>query len=346
MLVMLANKHIRNACSLSDPSKHPARGVPAQDTLTRTPLWPIMMKVFPSVNGPWYPKQADRNNSGQLALSLQASICPPPLLGYHLMVTSLLDRSEIIIRPMKDADGALTFKLGPIVTMSCHPYHTELFPLQIEQNPPNPPQQDSPVQCMPCEQTLWQPTPEPSQNHEPPIPGPSPSSKPCEDVETRDPEPEVAPTHSMEEPCACPTATRLVIIIDDTPFAFPPPFSPSPSPPPATPTLVPSPDLPPIDTENPTASSLPVPRSSHSYNDTCQEFTDLRPTLRIPQAINQILLEHHFLLHIIPFVDATHQNEMHREFREELNSLLGQALGAYPKEEITGIVSKYLEKKN
>ncbi|MBW0492535.1 hypothetical protein O181_032250 [Austropuccinia psidii MF-1] len=94
----------------------------------------------------------------------------------------------------------------------------------------------------------------------------------------------------------------------------------------------------------------PVPSSPHSDNDAHQEFTDLRPTLVIPQAIvhksiNQILLEHRFLLHMIPLVDATHQNEIHREFREELNSLLCQELEAYPKEDITGIVSKYLEKK-
>ncbi|MBW0550187.1 hypothetical protein O181_089902 [Austropuccinia psidii MF-1] len=36
------------------------------------------------------------------------------------MVTSLLDLSEVIIRPMKDGDGKRTFKLGLIVTMSCH----------------------------------------------------------------------------------------------------------------------------------------------------------------------------------------------------------------------------------
>ncbi|MBW0476312.1 hypothetical protein O181_016027 [Austropuccinia psidii MF-1] len=56
----------------------------------------------------------------------------------------------------------------------------------IEQNPPNPPQKDSPVPHMPCEQTLCQPTLGPSgtqwledlfhnpfEHNEPPIPGPS-----------------------------------------------------------------------------------------------------------------------------------------------------------------------------
>ncbi|MBW0483012.1 hypothetical protein O181_022727 [Austropuccinia psidii MF-1] len=109
------------------------------------------------------------------------------------------------------------------------------FKLQ-KQNKPNLPQQDSPVPIFPCEQTPRQPTPgpsgtqwsedlfcgkqkkfhlistfdsseltlppfvEPSQTNEPPIPGPSPSSKPHEDVPTCEPEPELAPTQSMEEP--------------------------------------------------------------------------------------------------------------------------------------------------
>ncbi|MBW0591473.1 hypothetical protein O181_131188 [Austropuccinia psidii MF-1] len=117
---MLANKHTRNVCLLSDPSDHEARGVLVQDTLARTPLWSTMMKPYLSTNGHRDPKQADGNNSGQLALSSQVSISPPPLLGHHPMVTSLLDRSKVIIWPMKDGNGKWTFKLGPIVTMSCH----------------------------------------------------------------------------------------------------------------------------------------------------------------------------------------------------------------------------------
>ncbi|MBW0518686.1 hypothetical protein O181_058401 [Austropuccinia psidii MF-1] len=77
-LVMLANKHTRNACSLSNPSNHAARGVPNQDVLARTPLWSTRMKAFPSGNGRRDPKQADKNNSGRLAQSPQVSICPPP----------------------------------------------------------------------------------------------------------------------------------------------------------------------------------------------------------------------------------------------------------------------------
>ncbi|MBW0462369.1 hypothetical protein O181_002084 [Austropuccinia psidii MF-1] len=197
------------------------------------------------------------------------------------MVTSLLDRSEVIIRPMRDGDGKRKFDLGLIITMSCHPWDSNA------KNPLNPPRQDSPVPCMPREQTPQQPIPVPSgtqwsedlshensQHNEPPIPGPSSSSEPPEDIPTCEPEPEV-------------------IIIDDMPVR-----SPTPPPSPCVP--------PPIASNNPTASSPPVPSSSHSYDDACQEFTNLQPTLMIPQAINQILLEHHRLLHMIPFVDATH----------------------------------------
>ncbi|MBW0505875.1 hypothetical protein O181_045590, partial [Austropuccinia psidii MF-1] len=117
---MLADKHTINVCLLSNPSGHTARGVPSQDTLARTPLWSMMMKVFLSGNGHQDPNQADGNYSAQLALSPQVLICPPPL--------------------------------------------------------PRPP------------------------SDEPPIPGLSPSSEPPEDIPTREPEPEVAPMQSMEEP--------------------------------------------------------------------------------------------------------------------------------------------------
>ncbi|MBW0493993.1 hypothetical protein O181_033708 [Austropuccinia psidii MF-1] len=249
---MLADKHTRNTRLLSDPSDHMARGVPAEDAYARTPLWLTMMKVFPSRNGPRNPKQAGGNNSGRLALSSQASICPPPLVGHHAMVTSLLDWSEVIIRPMKDGNGKRKFELGPIVTMG--------FKRQ-KQNPPDTPQQDSPVQCMPLKQTPPQPTSglsgtqwpedlfcEPSQHNEPPIPGLIPSPEQPEDIVTCEPEPEVAPTQSMEEPFALPATPHLIIIIDNTPVRSPPPISPAP-------TLPPSTDLPPIAADNPTASS-------------------------------------------------------------------------------------------
>ncbi|MBW0593471.1 hypothetical protein O181_133186, partial [Austropuccinia psidii MF-1] len=98
--------------------------------------------------------------------------------------------------------------------------------------------QNSPVPTLPCKQTPQQPTPgpsgtrwseelfcdkqskfhfiftftfesseltltpflKPSQTKEPPIPGLSPSSQPPEDDTTREPEPEVAPMQSTEEP--------------------------------------------------------------------------------------------------------------------------------------------------
>ncbi|MBW0484277.1 hypothetical protein O181_023992 [Austropuccinia psidii MF-1] len=125
-----------------------------------------------------------------------------------------------------------------------------------KQNQPNPPQQDSPVPSFPYKQTPQQPTPgpsgtqwseylfrKPSQTDEPPIPGLSPSSKPHEDVRTCEPEPEVAPTQSMEEPFACPTPPHSIIIINDMPAG----------------------------------SSSP-----HSHYEACQEFTYLRPALMIP----------------------------------------------------------------
>ncbi|MBW0474694.1 hypothetical protein O181_014409 [Austropuccinia psidii MF-1] len=111
---MLANKHTRNAHSLSDPSNHAARGVPSKDALARTPLWLTMMKVFLSRNGHRDPKQANGNHSGQLSLSPQVSIFPPPLLGHHPMFTSLLDWSEVIIRWMKDGNGERTFEVWQI----------------------------------------------------------------------------------------------------------------------------------------------------------------------------------------------------------------------------------------
>ncbi|MBW0518043.1 hypothetical protein O181_057758 [Austropuccinia psidii MF-1] len=156
------------------------------------------------------------------------------------MVTSLLNLSKVIIQLMKDGNGKRTFGLGPIVTMSFHPW---------DSNAKNKTQQDSPVPRMPCKQTPWQPTQwledlsrEPSQHDEPPLPGPSPSSEPSEDVLTHKPEPEVAPTQSKEETFACPTTPCSIIIIDDTPVGSP---------------------------------RAPVPSSAHSHDDVCQELTDL-----------------------------------------------------------------------
>ncbi|MBW0517016.1 hypothetical protein O181_056731, partial [Austropuccinia psidii MF-1] len=211
-LVILANKNTRNACLLSNPSDHTARGVPDQDTLVRTPLWLTMMKAFPSRNGCWDPKQAEGNDSGQLAQSPQVSICPPPLLSHHLMVTSLLYRIDVIFQPMKDGDGKRTFKLGPIVT-----HGIQMPNFLCKQNPRQPTPGPSGTQwsedlfcskkpkfhlisTFDSSEMTVPPFVEPSLTDEPPIPGPSPSSKPHEDIPTCEPEPEVAPRQSMEEP--------------------------------------------------------------------------------------------------------------------------------------------------
>ncbi|MBW0530963.1 hypothetical protein O181_070678 [Austropuccinia psidii MF-1] len=159
MLVMLADKHTRNACLLSNRSDHGARGVPTQDALARTPL----------------------------------------------------------TKPTKSPPTRLT---RSIYALQASPAATHYWPKDLSRKP--------------------------SQHDEPPIHGPSPSSKPPEDVATREAEQELAPTQSMEEPFACSATPRFVIIIDDTPVGCPPPISPSPTPPPSTPTPVPSLDLPPI----------------------------------------------------------------------------------------------------
>ncbi|MBW0483099.1 hypothetical protein O181_022814 [Austropuccinia psidii MF-1] len=133
--------------------------------------------------------------------------------------------------------------------------HHVLSPMGLKrqkQNPPNTPQQDSPVPL------------EPSQYDEPPIPGPSKASEPHEDPLTHEPEPEVAPTKSMEEPFgksnftfftllnfsspllwpspACPATPASVIIINNTPVRYPPPSTPTP-------------EIPLISPKNPTTSS-------------------------------------------------------------------------------------------
>ncbi|MBW0560121.1 hypothetical protein O181_099836 [Austropuccinia psidii MF-1] len=126
----------------------------------------------------------------------------------------------------------------------------------------------------------------------------------------------------------------------------------------SSPLLFPSPAFPAtpasviIINNTPVGSPLPLaPRSPHSHIDARQEAMALQPTLIILQeiihkSINQILFEHCRFLHMIPFVDVTHKNDIHWGFREELNSLLGQELQAYPKQDITGIVSRFLEKKS
>ncbi|MBW0523859.1 hypothetical protein O181_063574 [Austropuccinia psidii MF-1] len=131
-----------------------------------------------------------------------------------------------------------------------------------EQYQPNPLLQDSPIPSLPHNQTPWQltlgpigtqwledlfrhkqqkipllisafdsseltlpPLVEPSQPNEPPITGPSQPSEPHEGTLPHEPESEVAPTQSTEEPFACPATPTSVIIINDTPIgSLLPPF--------------------------------------------------------------------------------------------------------------------------
>ncbi|MBW0476603.1 hypothetical protein O181_016318 [Austropuccinia psidii MF-1] len=217
---MLSDKHKRNAHLLSDPSDQPARGVPDQEALARAPLWLMMMKAFPSGNGCWDPRQADGNYSRRLAWSPQVSICPSPLLGHHPMVTSLLDRSEVIIRPMKDGNGKRTFKIGPIVTMSCNSWdsHTKNQTNRMPRNKTLPF-----LVCLAsklCSNLPQAPVaPNGWRTYSTSI------LKPHEDVLTCEPEPEVAPTQSMEEPFAHPTPPHSIITIDNMTVTSPSPFS-------------------------------------------------------------------------------------------------------------------------
>ncbi|MBW0521548.1 hypothetical protein O181_061263 [Austropuccinia psidii MF-1] len=196
------------------------------------------------------------NDSRQVAPSPPVLICPPPLLGHHPIVTSLLERSKVIIRLMKEGKGERTFELGTIVTMSCHPWDSNAKN-KTHQIPPN---KTHPFHiCLMSKprsnplQAQVEPD-EPSQHNEPPIPGPSPSSEPPDGVPTHEPEPEVAPMQSTEEPFGP--------LVPPSPISFPL-----------------------CDPENPTSFFPLVPSSPHSHNDPCEELTNLRPTLMIPRAI-------------------------------------------------------------
>ncbi|MBW0510328.1 hypothetical protein O181_050043 [Austropuccinia psidii MF-1] len=247
------------------------------------------------------------------------------LPAHHPMVTSLLDLSEVITRPMKDGDGKRKLELGPILTMSCNqwdsnskvsclspPYLIALhaiiltFTITHRMKPPKSPRQDSPVASLPCEQTPRQPTPGPSGTR-------CPSSQPHEDDTTREPEPVGAPMQSTEEPFG---KSPLLFLQSSQLFLT---FSSAIS---SLPCHSPLHNyhrqyahwIPPLQCpREPQRLLPPVQSPSTSHVEARQEFTDLRPTLMIPQAIvhksiNQILLEHRRLLHMIPFVDATHRN--------------------------------------
>ncbi|MBW0500368.1 hypothetical protein O181_040083 [Austropuccinia psidii MF-1] len=251
MLMMLADKHTRNFFLLSNPSDHADRGVPAQDALARTPLWLTMMKVFPSGDGQWDPKQANGNDSRQLTLSPQVLICPPPLLGHHPMVTSFLDQSKVIIRPLKDGDGKRTFKLGPINKTHRISHNKALPFLAYLASKPR----HNPLQAR-VAPNGWRTYPADGT----PIPGPSPSSKPPEDILTCEPEPEVAPKQSTKALFALPTTPCSVIFINNKPVGTcPPPF--------ASPTPPPSPRVPPpSQCQTPLIPTMTLARNSPTCN--------------------------------------------------------------------------------
>ncbi|MBW0565605.1 hypothetical protein O181_105320 [Austropuccinia psidii MF-1] len=185
MLVMLADKHTRNVCFLSAPCDHAARGVLAQDALATTPLWPPSNCHFTP-----QPEQSDylANEGWQWQGDIQA----------------WADRHQVLLPMGFKCQSKFSFSsLSHFSSRN----NTDFFPLLMERNPPDPPRQDSPIPSLPRKQTLRQPTPGPSGTRwseelfrEPPIPGPSPSSQPPDDVPTHEPEPEVAPTQSTEEP--------------------------------------------------------------------------------------------------------------------------------------------------
>ncbi|MBW0572627.1 hypothetical protein O181_112342 [Austropuccinia psidii MF-1] len=194
---MLANKHTRNVHLLCAPSDHAAGGVLAQRRPCEDSF--VVNNDETISEREWTPgPQAGRQEQFRTISPVPSRInLSTPLLGQHPMVTSLLDLSEVIIRLMKDGNGERTFELGPILTMSCHRWDSN-----AKNKTPNPPRKDSPVPSFPQKKIPGQPTPgpKPSQTKEPPIPGPSLSSQPPEDDTTRQPEPEVAPTQSIEEP--------------------------------------------------------------------------------------------------------------------------------------------------
>ncbi|MBW0470181.1 hypothetical protein O181_009896 [Austropuccinia psidii MF-1] len=193
-----------------------------------------------------------------------------PLQGHHPMVTSLLNCSKVIIRPMKHGNGRRTFDLGPIVTISCQPW---------DSNAKNKTNQ------IPCDKTHWflvilasklrgnrlqapvAPN-EPSQHNEPPIPGPSLSSEPYEDVLTCEPEPEVARRNPQRNHLVSPHFMFFTLTRFSSPLLRPYPACPTP---PCSIIII--------------DNMLFGSPSPQSHNEAWKEFKDLRTNLMIPQAI-------------------------------------------------------------
>ncbi|MBW0472836.1 hypothetical protein O181_012551 [Austropuccinia psidii MF-1] len=73
-------------------------------------------EIVPECKWTMEPQAGRQERFRKISLVPSSIYFPTPLLNHHSMVTSLLDRSKVIIRPMKDGNGKRTFELGLIVT--------------------------------------------------------------------------------------------------------------------------------------------------------------------------------------------------------------------------------------
>ncbi|MBW0560282.1 hypothetical protein O181_099997 [Austropuccinia psidii MF-1] len=160
--------HTRNVRLLSAPSDHEARGVLAQDALTRTPLWPPSNGNFtPQPELSDYP-----SDEGWL---------------WKENIRAWADHHHVFLpheqTPRQPTPGPSGTRWSEKLFRGNQPKFHFIFTFTFESSV-----------------LTLTPFLEPSQTKEPPIPGLSPSSQPPEDDMTREPEPEVAPTQSTEEP--------------------------------------------------------------------------------------------------------------------------------------------------
>ncbi|MBW0502115.1 hypothetical protein O181_041830 [Austropuccinia psidii MF-1] len=197
-----------------------------------------------------------------------------PLLGHHLMITSLLDQREVIIPLMKDGDGKRTKK-----THQIPPDKTLLFLVCLRSKPRgNPPQ----AQVAPNGQrNHCVNPPEPKSHLLQPLVHPLNHLRTCRLVSQnlrwlqRNPRRNLLVNHHfsffttinfsspfLRPSPACPATPRLLIIINNMPIASspPPPPSSSRNTPPSPPVLpIPSPEIPPSAPKNPGAKPLSFP---------------------------------------------------------------------------------------
>ncbi|MBW0481213.1 hypothetical protein O181_020928 [Austropuccinia psidii MF-1] len=137
--------------------------------------------------------------------SIDLSTC---LLGHHLMLTSLLNRRDVIIHPMKDGDGKRTFRLGLIETHGIQMLNTQWLEdvfCGMQQVIPFPILAFEVIKLtLPLFVQPFQYNNPPVHTPTPPIPGPSevPASKepPTENDSTNEPDTEVSPMQSTKVP--------------------------------------------------------------------------------------------------------------------------------------------------